>query len=766
MEAAFNACSLKVYVQEASALPDTLFDSTRSEGDVRADWEQAKAGAERDVAFFDEKLIYFLALFVPGEALEYMDGEGEQAVLGLVKRIQRTMTSSFLPPTPPRNHAPHSRYNTDPTAPSLGIPTLPETPLTPGTAGVPDPATPNPFPAMRGGEEEYADVEGVTVWEGDVGMVSTPEAGSGGKKGTGEKVEARSVVRRVEGGYEVIWEGEVPVAYVRTQIQNPLLALTASITLRPDALTRSGHRSHGSVATLEGSVLSDGEEEEGGAASDEEEEAWMMDIDLLGGLAGTSDLVPATRLGPSARQDLSISDSTSVRPTPLSAVTPVTAPHHSAPPTASPGPHRSAGDLPSHLLPSGSTMRKSFRRVLSLSPGLRVRMRNLVLPQLIPPSGTHADDFDNDDGENKVVLCVEIENAPDGNTPPIAFVVSRVEVEIGGKGGKATAALTCQPTSSDDVFPLRLQPVEQYNLLYGVTVASTSEEGGWEDDQAARAVLRNLGTGEVNRPVSIMVIGRPYYAPSTTEGVVYPTREFSSRWNCNLDLSAYYASLASGAPPPMAAGPSRQRTSKPVSLPPANAIVGDKRYSLATLLAGDNDEAATPREPIGRPPSLPPPKRLVSGRPLMPSQLANQAQGQNRLSSLRTVGEKEEKPGLMVSVRLLDRTEGETGTIKPLEEFSVEVYVQNRTEEVRRFRLSVPGRQEGRGKSAPGVIPLENDIRCGPLLPGASMSSRIRFMALRDGVHRIEKLRVTGVGDDVDFIVSPVLDVVIGSGID
>lgn len=52
MEAAFNACSLKVYVQEASALPDTLFDSTRSEGDVRADWEQAKAGAERDVAFF------------------------------------------------------------------------------------------------------------------------------------------------------------------------------------------------------------------------------------------------------------------------------------------------------------------------------------------------------------------------------------------------------------------------------------------------------------------------------------------------------------------------------------------------------------------------------------------------------------------------------------------------------------------------------------------------------------------------------------------
>jgi hypothetical protein len=32
----------------------------------------------------------------------------------------------------------------------------------------------------------------------------------------------------------------------------------------------------------------------------------------------------------------------------------------------------------------------------------------------------------------------------------------------------------------------------------------------------------------------------------------------------------------------------------------------------------------------------------------------------------------------------------------------------------------------------------------------------MRFMALREGVHRIEKLRVTGVGDDVDFVVRSV----------
>jgi hypothetical protein len=54
--------------------------------------------------------------------------------------------------------------------------------------------------------------------------------------------------------------------------------------------------------------------------------------------------------------------------------------------------------------------------------------------------------------------------------------------------------------------------------------------------------------------------------------------------------------------------------------------------------------------------------------------------------------------------------------------------------------------------SSPALIALEADVRCGPLLPGASLSARIRFMALREGVHKIEKLVVTGVGDDWSFV--------------
>jgi hypothetical protein len=65
--------------------------------------------------------------------------------------------------------------------------------------------------------------------------------------------------------------------------------------------------------------------------------------------------------------------------------------------------------------------------------------------------------------------------------------------------------------------------------------------------------------------------------------------------------------------------------------------------------------------------------------------------------------------------------------------------------------------------SAPALIPLEADVRCGPVLPGASLAARIRFMALREGVHQLEKLVVTGVGDDWNFVMSPVIDVVVSA---
>ena len=55
--------------------------------------------------------------------------------------------------------------------------------------------------------------------------------------------------------------------------------------------------------------------------------------------------------------------------------------------------------------------------------------------------------------------------------------------------------------------------------------------------------------------------------------------------------------------------------------------------------------------------------------------------------------------------------------------------------------------------TAPAIIPLEDDLRCGPLLPGASMSARIRFLALREGVHTLDQIRLTGSNEEFDFII-------------
>ena len=54
--------------------------------------------------------------------------------------------------------------------------------------------------------------------------------------------------------------------------------------------------------------------------------------------------------------------------------------------------------------------------------------------------------------------------------------------------------------------------------------------------------------------------------------------------------------------------------------------------------------------------------------------------------------------------------------------------------------------------STPALVPLEDDVRCGPLLPGASMAARMRFLPLRKGVHALERLRVTGANEEFDFV--------------
>ncbi|ORY34881.1 TRAPP trafficking subunit Trs65-domain-containing protein [Naematelia encephala] len=777
-ESLFHASSIDLLIPSYSSLPPTPAHDASAD-DIERWWEGVERAPRRHTAFLDEKLFYLLALTVPYDAFAELSGtpavgsEPPSKFLHFLSRLQLTLTSAFVP-----QFAPSSQSSSAPGTASTLAP--PETPHRHQT--IPDdqshlpPVTPNPFPRMASGEARYAGVEGTMVWEGPV-----EEHGENG---------GRRVILRTPQGWVVVWRGDLPIAFVRTNIQNPLLALTASITLREHPSHIRMHKKAGpsfdtaSIRSGTETIRTDGGDVE---VDGDDDIAAMEDIDLLGGLA--DDALPSSRLAPSLRQDLSL-PSYPPGSLPTTAITPAPPLSSQTPPTASSGPSRERQRPPPPLIlaSSNTTLRRSYRRVLSLSAGLRVRMRTLLLPQLLPVS---ADYDDESEGEKRIVLIVEIENTLDSNLPvTYPFEIESVTVEVGGKGAKATAELVCQP-EADSVFPLQLAPVEQYNLLYGVSVASAAE--------AREKSPESLARGDEQRPVAITVIGAPKLDGTT------PTKSFHSRWNCTLDLGPYYASLAAVSPTP-AVPPARNRFSKPPVVP-QNAIAGDKRYSLASLLT-DKSSQPSPN------PAHRPPNRIVSGttlRPLMPSHIANAPQGQRVPSMRPPLRGSIENAGLLVSVKILrhpddfasNATAGPSSqTVRRLEPFSLEVFVHNRTYEVRRFRLVVPGRQEDdighrvrevwerRKKrrnddgswgaddvvlrsalakhlaSAPALIPLENDIRCGPLLPGASLSARIRFLALRDGVHRIEKLRVQGAGDEFNFVLTPVVDVVVGDGVD
>lgn len=634
-------------------------------------------------------------------------------------------------------------------------------------------------------------MDGITVWEGDVSMLpATPGTGTGAGKGNAqssgeEQGKSRKTIHRTECGWDIIYEAQVPIAYVRTPIPDPLLGLTASITLRDQpARRRTGqsHRSTFSVDTINsidapetepGSPAAETVDRiEGGAGvhggEDGEGLDGMFEVDLLGGLGGRECLVlgtspsrpitmpglmwelimtagatlPPTRLGPSTTADLSYPPSSPLSALPLSALTPTSAPPIPSPQSSLASAfqaRRNPANPPTSFQATVSTtLRKSYRRVLGLSPGLRVRMRNLVLPQLVAAKREAGIDRlrdaegEGEEGEKQVVLCIEIENPPEDTEH--AWIISGVGVDIGGKGGKASASLSCDP--EDVPFPLRLDPVEQYNLLYAVNIASGTGDsldgsgvgGGGAVDAQAQAVLRNLGTAELQRPVAITVHAYPVVRASGKTGAeadksntIQPTEEFTSRWNCTLDLAAYYAwqvaggglgggnrqSITSSAGqygaldkrrPGQGRGGRDSRLATPGAPLALNQIAGDKRYSLASLLQGDTADPNGGRSGGNRVVSKP--------RPLMPSQLINQAayangSGQGSGQAYAPQGNE----GLLISAKLLpvpsssgsapgitDSDHGSTtgSTIRPLDEFTVEIFVQNLTEEVRRFRLSFP----------------------------------------------------------------------------
>ncbi|CED82930.1 TRAPP II complex, Trs65 [Phaffia rhodozyma] len=180
-------------------------------------------------------------------------------------------------------------------------------------------------------------------------------------------------------------------------------------------------------------------------------------------------------------------------------------------------------------------------------------------------------------------------------------------------------------------------------------------------------------------------------------------------------------------------------------------------------------------------------------------------------------GTQYEEEGLLVSVNVhtpygasSDRNHGENGeeardeerrdrrTVRPLEPFTLEVFVFNKSDRIRRFVVGVPEKRRGRlagpaevqghsgetggdgdvedGRmgisqlrsrlaehlsSTTPLIPLENNIRVGPLLPRSSQSVRMKFLALTEGVHSVDTLAIIGIGDSFAVNLKSVCNIIV-----
>jgi hypothetical protein len=197
-------------------------------------------------------------------------------------------------------------------------------------------------------------------------------------------------------------------------------------------------------------------------------------------------------------------------------------------------------------LATGTTLRKSFRRTLSVVSGFRVRMRTVFVPYiLLHPTEPDAEvDHALAAGqeEHTIMLCVELEHAGEA---PEAFLVEAVDVVIGVGGGARVRLLPWCEKSPQEIFPLRLDMHEQCNLLFAVELFGSPVP---DKESLFLNASTSTTTGELQRPVTITVRGQPFsgeYLNGDRSGAkveesdkpIYPTRIFPSRWNCVLDLT-------------------------------------------------------------------------------------------------------------------------------------------------------------------------------------------------------------------------------------
>ncbi|KII92192.1 hypothetical protein PLICRDRAFT_36980 [Plicaturopsis crispa FD-325 SS-3] len=123
---------------------------------------------------------------------------------------------------------------------------------------------------------------------------------------------------------------------------------------------------------------------------------------------------------------------------------------------------------------------------------------------------------------------------------------------------------------------------------------------------------------------------------------------------------------------------------------------------------------------------------------------------------------------IVVSVGLmpLARRKRHPGRIFPLDQFTLDIFVFNKSSWTRRFEVTFPERRGRRREmekpgAGPGLLPLENRVRVGPLQPSTCQSVRMEFLALTPGVHSIDTLTLTDIQSGFSMNLRSVIDIVV-----
>ncbi|PFH51161.1 hypothetical protein AMATHDRAFT_80440 [Amanita thiersii Skay4041] len=643
-EHSFASASLDV------AIPDSSLDFPTH--DHIDDWlASAKSDSvNRKQAFFDEQLHAFFILRIKHPILDSdpLPESPPQLLLSFLAHLQVSFEATYISPLPDVPHDTRiARLSTPPRASSLLTKANPRLSLHPSIF---PPNTPNPTPSAAEHDRKYATSEGTLLLAGIWGQNPSQDS----------KEHFTLLWSPEEQVWVAIYSLSLTISFVQLHVSDPLLCLTVSATLRDKPITTASSK-HPLAVFLEQVdnhstlVEPDSPGLPNGNASNEftnKELHGLEEVNLLQGLfAGptfninsSNVYLPSSRLGTVSRQKL-----------------------FSLPPINLPSPELPTPSPMTAIRAVHPTLRKSFRRTLHTVSGFRVRMRPVFVPYVLlaRKKGLILGDGEDErekreagNDERTVVLCVEVENSGDAG-PATGFRVEKVDIKVGGDHAQALligwGEEFLEEMDESKVFPLEVEPYAQYNLLYAVWFLQPPEELDGLGPGRNMSVS-NVGS-DLNRTVTIYIHGKPYENrhPTILNGssvdsfsTVFPTRTFSSRWNCTLNIKALmqgYEALDTSDPldpnskfpsalpePPSPfplsaakAGVFSPDFPSPASTPRSSLVAGSKRFSAPVSSATVPLKSARPITPFSRSPyrqsdpiSTPPPSNRQSF--LLPSQ--------------------------------------------------------------------------------------------------------------------------------------------------